>query len=270
MLGKVGVIRYALAIGLLAVAVPSGARAQGSSLVVFAAQGVPLKPGDTVDGSKPFVLEAGQTATLISDNGKMLKLKGPFSGVPLSDAGRQGGTVTDALAALVQAPRTTAATLGASRDAAGAVHLAPGADVPGGATAPRRAGTIGGIGGGDDGLPEPWIVSIAGSGHRCVREASELVFWRPDKAQDQEVKVGGNADGWRARTRWPGGYAKLAAPETMPLAEGSVYTIDVGTASATLTLHVMPKTVTVAPVLAAWMIEKGCISQAAALMRSKG
>jgi len=260
----------AIAVVLLGLTGARTAHAESSAgLVVFAAQGVALKPGDTVDGTKPFTLEAGQSATLIADNGKMLKLRGPYSAAPLSEAGRQGATVTDALAALVSAPRTTNATLGASRDAAAVVHLTPGAgpDGPGGA---RKGGSIGGVLSGDDGLPEPWVVSIAGSGHRCVREGSELVFWRADKSQEQDVKVGIASESWRARTRWPGGYAKLAAPDAMPRLEGTVFTVDVGPASATLTLHVMPQSVTAAPVLAAWMVEKGCISQAAALMRTKG
>ena len=263
----------AVSVALVLLALTGAGTAQADSpagLVVFAAQGVNLKPGDTVDGTKPFTLEAGQSATLISDSGKMLKLRGPYSAVPLSETGRQGATVTDALAALASAPRTTSATLGASRDAAGTVHLAPGGGPEGPAAARSKGGSIGGILSGDDGVPEPWVISVAGSGHRCAREGSELIFWRTDKNPEQEIKVGIASESWRARTRWPGGYAKLAAPDTMPRLDGSVFTVDVGSASTTLTLHIMPQSVTAAPVLAAWMVEKGCISQAAALMRTKG
>ena len=54
----------------------AGSLAAGSAsaavLVVVEARGVPLKPGSTLDSTKPLTLQQGQHVTLVSDTGSTL------------------------------------------------------------------------------------------------------------------------------------------------------------------------------------------------------
>jgi len=244
-------------------------RADEPGLVVFEAQGVKLAPGDSVDGAKPLTLDAGQTLTLIAEDGSVIKLHGPFSGAPRPAADTGNGSLSGSLAQLLTASAATSSALGASRDAASLLH--PGG---GGAGNSRStpAGSIGGVTADDEIPPEGWLVSVGSSGHRCVLDNGELVFWRPDQGSLPEVPFTVSvsaANGWTGETRWPAGYTKLAAPDAMPRRDGAVYTVDAGHGPANLTLHILPGKVRAAPVLAAWMVEKGCPAQATALLRAR-
>lgn len=263
---------FALAVVLVA----AGPLAQGVSwagnldLVVLESEGTNMKPGDSVDGAKAMTLAAGQAVTLIAESGQVIRLSGPFAGVPVAAESSKGGTLSASLQQLLSAPAATSSSLGASRDSAAVVNLGDGA-LGAGASRSMKAGTVGGVLPAEGGPPEPWLVDVTTSGHRCVLDTGEVVFWRWDRKADADVTVALAGGDWSSRTRWPAGYAKLAAPEAMPRREGAVFTVIAGGGTATtsnITLHVLPHAVTAAPVLAAWMVEKGCPGQAAALLRT--
>ena len=52
--------------------------ASAAVLVVAEARGIALKPGATLDSTKPLTLKQGQHVTLISETGATLKLDGPY------------------------------------------------------------------------------------------------------------------------------------------------------------------------------------------------
>ncbi|MEI8393627.1 MAG: hypothetical protein WCF85_02750 [Rhodospirillaceae bacterium] len=260
-----GVVALAVFVMSAALCLVAGAGlAAGSGLVVFEAPGGKFAPGDTVDGTVPLALEVGQTLTLIAEDGSVIKLRGPYNGVPRSASAATAGPLSAALAQLIAVPASTSSALGASRDAA--AGTGPG----GGVAKPAKVvGTIGGVIAVEGGASDPWLIDVSGPGHRCILDAGELVFWRPDRNAVADVTLTIDTEGWKGYTGWPAGFAKLAAPEAMPRRDGAIYTVDYGRGPAGLTIHVLPAKVSGVPVLAAWMVEKGCVEQAAALLRSR-
>lgn len=253
--------RMAAAIMVSALVLARESRAEELALVVFESQGGPMAPGDVVKGDSPLTLDAGQILTLIAEDGSVITLTGPFSGPPRPTAAANSGALSATLTQLLAASASSTSSLGASRKL-----------VPTGAPAPVSAGLSrgGSIGGVADAIPpEPWLLDTQTSGHRCVLDSGAVTFWRSEPSQGAEVKVSFAGENWTASTRWPGGYTRLAAPEGMPRRNGAVYTLDYAHNPVTLTLHVLPSKISSVPVLAAWMVEKGCSGQATALLRGQ-
>ena len=59
--------------------------------VVVAAEGVSLQPGTLLDGKRPVKLAEGARLTLLAEDGKTLKLAGPYVGTPEKNGGATGG-----------------------------------------------------------------------------------------------------------------------------------------------------------------------------------
>ena len=53
--------------------------AQAANLIVVEARAIALKPGTTIDSTKPLVLKQGQHVTLISEAGATLSIAGPYN-----------------------------------------------------------------------------------------------------------------------------------------------------------------------------------------------
>ncbi|MBF0095039.1 MAG: hypothetical protein HQL34_10910, partial [Alphaproteobacteria bacterium] len=120
--------------------------------------------------------------------------------------------------------------------------------------------------GGEENLPDAWLVDVSRSGPRCVLEGRRVVLWRADDAKEQPVEIA-TADGsWRAGTKWPARSQRLAPPDKMPLTDGGKLTVRVGDAKADIDVTIIPASVKDATVQAAWMAEKGCRPQAVALL----
>jgi hypothetical protein len=217
---------------LLAAAFVLPARADG--LVVAEARGGTLHPGETIDAGRPIKLEPGQRVTLIAGNGAVIKLTGPFEGVP-DPEGQRLGSVADSLLKLTSQTVQGTSTLGAVR---------AGETVP----------------------PEPWLVSVAGSGQRCVQEGKPLVLWHAPVAEEQPVEISPADHAWQASTSWPAGTDKLAMPADFPAQDGQAYVFTIGGTTATVTLHIIPPALSSDAMRAAWMIEKGCGTQARVLV----
>lgn len=252
--------------GAISVATPGGpAWAAATDLVVFEAQGGDWREGQRLDGSQPLHLDAGEQVALIANNGRVIRLSGPYDDVPLSGGGADGSRLSKALEALVTGSGSTATMLGAHRALPGyeGEDGALAGGTSGNAAAVRTVGTP------TLDLPEPWLVDVTRGGDRCVHGAGQsLVLWRPARDQAEPVALALGDGAWHGRTAWPPGYAKLATPEGLPRLDGARYEISVGESTVALTLHVIPDTVQTPPVLAAWMVEKGCQAQAVALLRA--
>src|SRR5476651_1229908 len=133
--------------------------AGAATLVVAEARGVALKPGTTLDSTKPLTLKQGQHVTLISETGSTLKLDGPYNQPPVAAGGSAGVGINQTLAALVTQRQARAGEFGVTR------------------------GTV------LADLPEPWVLDATHSGNVCVMETGTPVFWRPDAKADVAISV---------------------------------------------------------------------------------
>jgi hypothetical protein len=171
----------------------------------------------------------------VGENGSILTLRGPYDQAPA--AGSRGVDVASALGAL---------TTGSARNVAGVVR-ATNADVH---------------------LPDPWLVDLSHPGVACLRGSERPVLWRASDAGGSMLTMMPADRSWRAQTEWPAGSPTLQAPSNFPIRDGRTYLADFGGKPVAVTLTQIPPKVTNARMQAAWMLEKGCVAQAAALLKT--
>ncbi|MEJ0070129.1 MAG: hypothetical protein WDO24_17005 [Pseudomonadota bacterium] len=229
--------RSAGLVGALAILIGLGsAPARADALVVAEARGAALQAGQTIDAGQAIKLLAGQRLTLIAANGAIIKLTGPFDGVPDPD-GQRTGSVADALLKLTSQTTQSSSTLGAVR----APETAP---------------------------PEPWLVAIASSGHRCVEDGRPVVLWRPAAAAEQQLAISRSiTPGKPARPGRPGA-DRLTLPPNFPAQDDQGYVMAIGSMTSTVTLHLMPAAFDRDVMRVAWLMDKGCTAQARLLAAS--
>lgn len=225
-----------LAVLLLGLAGFAGAQA-AVSLVVVEGRGVKLTPGQTVDGSQPLTLLEGQQVSLISPTGKMIKLRGPYNEPPVKDETAEKVDVGAAMQALLTQKVARA-------DRAGVVRGQQNQVVP----------------------PEPWLLDVTHPGTRCLPANSRITFWRPQGGVDEELVTTPSDRSWRAKAIWPANEDRLMLPPTVPLDARASYVVKLGKKEVTVTLLTLPAALSNDAMRAAWMMEKGCDSQALALL----
>jgi hypothetical protein len=123
--------------------------ASAAVLVVAEARGIALKPGATLDSTKPLTLKQGQHVTLISETGATLKLDGPYDRPPVASGGAGGVGLNQTLAALVTQRQARSGEFGVTR------------------------GTV------LANLPEPWVLDATHSGNVCVLETAVALSVAP-------------------------------------------------------------------------------------------
>ncbi|MEO5333149.1 MAG: hypothetical protein H7839_14100 [Magnetococcus sp. YQC-5] len=230
---------------LLAWGLTVGTSAQAENLIVFKSQGIKMTPGQSINGDQPLQLTAGQKVELIASNGRIIKLAGPYDQAPAPGTPSKQETVVASLKALVVTGKNDTTNMGITRSATDVLKA-----------------------GGKDWVPEPWLINVTQAGTHCQRAGQPLVFWRPERETESEIRLATENNTWKANTKWPAGSEKLAPPPTMPLKDGGVYQITLDQHKTDLTLKVIPEQVTQPPVLAAWMTESGCRAQSLALLRT--
>ena len=208
--------------------------AMAAELVVVEARGVGLKQGDVIDDAKPLTLKDGQLVTLVAENGSILTLRGPYDQAPSASSG--GVDVASAIGAL---------TTGGTRNVAGVV---------------RSAAT-------DVHLPGPWLMDVSHPGVACLRQGDHPVLWRASDGGATLTMMPADRS-WRAQTQWPAGSPTLQAPSNFPIKDGRTYLADFGGKPVAVTLTQIPPKVTNPRMQAAWMLEKGCVAQAEALLKT--
>lgn len=217
-----------MATGFVSVLVPHSALAV--DVFVVDAKGLDLAPGQVIDGGKPLVLAVGQKITLVTADGRTIKLKGPADQPPVADAAGNTGDMVESLQGLIKARAKDTSSAGIIRE--GNIAFTQ---------------------------PAPWLVEVRHSGDRCLLDGQQTVLWRSDEAPKAgDLDIGPADKSWSAHAAWPQGNDKLALPTTLNLHDGQTYVFALDQSPVNVTIHIIPKTVKADAARAAWMIEMGC------------
>ncbi|MCX7281027.1 MAG: hypothetical protein NTX21_05640 [Alphaproteobacteria bacterium] len=212
--------------------------ADAATLVVAEVRGIALKPGSTLDSTKPLTLKQGQHVTLISETGSTLKLDGPYDRPPVATGEAAGVGLNQTLAALVTQRQARAGEFGVTR------------------------GTV------LADLPEPWVLDATHSGNVCVLENGTPVFWRPDSKAVAELSVAPVDRSWIAKAQWPVGSDRIQITTDVPMRAGEAYVVNFNSNESAVTMVQVPATLTNAEMRAGWMAARRCEQQAQALLKT--
>jgi hypothetical protein len=210
--------------------------AHAANLIVVEARGIPMRVGGTVDSTKPITLKAGQHVTLINDAGTTLKLDGPYDRAPDADQAR-GLNLSAMVAALGTERRARVGEPGTTRG------LAPNA------------------------LPEPWLLDASQTGTVCLQEGTMAVLWRPKSDTDSTLSLMPSDKSWKADAKWPRGADRITMSTQVPIHGGATYIVVLDGTQSSLTVSNVPAVLSNDQMRGAWMAQRGCVSQAEALLR---
>ncbi len=223
-----------LTAGLLLVA---AAQALAADWVVMDARGGSFKPGQPVPAGTAVTLKEGERLSLISPDGKAVNLRGPYSGPATPGATGKAVDPKEALAALL-----------ASRDA--------------------RTRSVGVVRSGTASVatPDSRAIDITRGGPRCLRDGEQPELWRPDSSTMQPFVLVASDRSWRADFVWLAGEDRIRMPDLTRFDGQTTLLVNIEQREFALSFARIPQGID-GIVLAAWMLEKGCLQQAAALLR---
>jgi hypothetical protein len=228
-----------MTLGLVSALLGAGAQAASAAVLVVAeARGIALKPGATLDSTKPLTLKQGQHVTLISETGSTLKLDGPYDRPPVAGAAGGGVGLNQTMAALVTQRTARAGEFGVTR------------------------GTV------LADLPDPWVLDATHSGNVCVLENGTPTFWRPDNKAAATLAVAPVDRSWNAKAQWPVGQDRIAVTTDVPMKAGETYVVTFNGTESAVTLVQVPATLTNVDMRAGWMANRRCEQQAQALLKT--
>jgi hypothetical protein len=209
--------------------------ARAGQLVVIASTGSELGLGAILDGAKPIELGAGAAVTLVSADGRTLKLKGPYSGPPDPSPRVDGSGLLDALSDIVKPADKDVSTAGIMR----ASIYAP---------------------------KDPWVIDSGRSGAQCASAGRAAPLWRAIAVGPASASL--KAGARQAPVQWRDGSYTAPWPADIPLRDGASYEIQFTMTKKTerLNLHLIPEGVEGDLRRAVWMHAKGCTPQARALL----
>ena len=222
---------------LMLVALPAAAKID---MVVMEARGVKLQQGQVIDGSVNLTLTDGQQVSLMMQDGRVVKLKGPFDKPPAPAEASATANVQLALQLLV--------TQQSSRERAGVIRGGPGLVVP----------------------PEPWVVDVSSGGLRCLEADSSITLWRPDSSASVSLEVAPNDRSWKADVNWEKGSDRLSLGHNVPVRRRTPYVVRIDNKDVNITVVSLPTTLTNDAMRAAFMLDNGCDAQAKALFAKAG
>ena len=214
-------------------------QAVAADLVVIASTASGIEAGQMLKSGAALDVPAGANVTLVSQRGKTIMLKGPFSGVPGGGAGGGGDkSLVSALSKLLSASDGKSAALGTMRSGV-----------------PKEANS-------------PWAVEVGRSGTYCVPAGGPVTLWRGDAAKASSIRIKNMTAGTKAEIAWPAGAKTLAWLAEATVADGNTYLLRLkGNKTARkVILHLVPAELPSAPHKAVWRAEKGCEKQAKRLL----
>ncbi len=213
--------------------------ARAGQLVVIAVAGSDIGVGSIVDGGKPIKLADGAVITFVSADGRTLKIKGPYTGIPDPTPGAGGTGLLDALSDIVQPADKDVSTAGIMRT----IVYAP---------------------------KDPWVIDSGQSGAHCALRDRPAPLWRAMAVGPASASL--KAGGREAPVRWEDGSYTAPWPAELPLRDGESYELHftVTKRIERLSVHLIPAELRGEAQRAVWMHRKGCQAQARALLESLG
>lgn len=204
--------------------------------VVIAAEQSALQPGTLVPGDKPLKLAEGAQLVLLAEDGKTLKLTGPYSGVP-NGRSKGGGENSNlnAIANLLQGHQQATSTLGVMR------------------------------GGSLQELPTTNLVSVDNAGERCLT-GDPVVLWRGNTFSSEQVTLVAEAGGKSLTSfTWPAGEARWSMPARY-FEDGKSYLLQRPGQLIQLHIHKTAAPLDNPAALVGWMAKSGCKAQALSVL----
>ena len=202
--------------------------------------------GDVLDAETNIVLDEDVEIMLITEDGLVISLAGPYVGLPGGDKTPGVSGALDALGRLVGYAETEAGDIGGVRgDAQGEDLLVQEVD---------------------DHRTSPWLLHTAITGPQCVRaDDEEPGYWREQNDADERLEVKRVTSGETVTIVWQAGDSIVAWPEALPLVADEMYLLRLGDRlrSTNLLLREVPAAVGDAGVaMVAFLAAEGCLSQA--------
>ncbi len=222
--------------------------AQAAELVVFETHGTAFRSGQLIDGDSPIRLDDGQKVTLISMDGNVITLVGPFEGAPAPTLKRGEAGVLDALQGLVRDREMNTSALGVARRpdfGNAALRLAP--------VEPLA-------------LPGPWAVDVTSPGDWCYRTADGIELWHPEDRSIDRIDITSLTQKWKAVSEWPSGARTIPLPADMSIADNAKFWFTVDDKDALIVFRTVPDGLPTREAEAAWMVGKNCLHQARVLV----
>lgn len=209
-----------------------------AQFVVMDARGVAYKPGDKLAPGTAVSLKEGERLSVIGADGKSITLRGPYAGALAAT----GGTAQD--------PKQALNALLASREA--------------------RVKSVGVVRSGTASVktPDPEAIDITRAGPRCLTEGRPPIFWRPDAQAEAPFVVFPADRSWRADFVWQVGQDRMIFPDLSKFEGLTTLLVNIGQQEFALSFSVVPSSLESDVVRASWMLEKGCVQQADALLRA--
>ncbi len=200
-----------------------------------------LPLGKLLEQTDQISIADGSSVAFLSEDGRIIKVNGPFQGTLEQRAGASGvtsgGNAMSKIAKLI-APPENSVTLGASRSEK--------------SNAPVLRT-----------LPDPTLLSVMSNGSKCVIAANPDL-WPADPAKDVTMSIR-NSEGVSDKIMWPAGQDRLKLPAKF-IVDRSELDVAMNDNQAKLTLHVRPGLVKNVSQILAWLIDRSCIPQARALL----
>ena len=209
-----------------------------AQFVVMDARGVSYKPGDKIAAGANVTLKEGERLSVIGADGKTVTLRGPYAGAIAVSS----GTVQDskqALSALLATREARVKSVGVVRSGTASVKT-----------------------------PDAEAIDITRAGPRCLTEGRPPVFWRPEPLTEEPFVVFPADRSWRADFIWQIGQDRMVFPDLSKFERLTTLLVNIRQQEFALSFSVVPSTLESDVVRAAWMLEKGCVQQADALLRS--
>jgi hypothetical protein len=214
--------------------------ANAGELVVIDSNAPGLTPGEVLDGSRPLELAPGTAITVVTGDGRVKSIEGPFSGVPFAgeESAPGGSALIRSLSRLIggKTPET------------------------------RELGTMRGER--PVGRPDAWSIDIIRSGAHCVSDRTGVLLWRPSGVTTETLTIRRQPWGEKVSVDWPAGANSLIWPKALPLENGGEYLVRLSSriSGTKLVVYVVPAKLPTNAHLAAWMADLGCNEQALALI----
>lgn len=221
----------------------------GAEQVVLESNTKTYVAGRTLDSTTEIMLAADEFVVFATEDGRLLRVEGPYNGLARAAADRPTGDGT--------VRRILAQLFGREAEEAGALAGVRG---PGAGAATDT---------GADTRTDPWVLHAERTGDQCMIEGRPVHFWRESTTSPASADVVEVAGGRAAVLRWPARTAIAEWGSAAPT-DGEVYLVrpEGELHSVAIRVHVLPAALEPRGlVTAAWLASHGCIDQARLLIR---